>query len=101
MIFCGSDAIALGCLEALAERGLRVPDDVSVAGFDDTLAARITMPQLASVRQPLSAMGGKAVDLLLAQIEPRAGQPLPLKSLVFPTELVLRASLAPPPVRRD
>jgi LacI family transcriptional regulator len=101
MIFCGSDAIALGCLEALSERGLRVPDDVSVAGFDDTLAARITMPQLASVRQPLSAMGGKAVDLLLAQIEPRAAPPPPVKSLVFPTELVLRASLAPPPDRRD
>lgn len=96
MIFCGSDAIALGCMEVLTERGLRVPDDVSVAGFDDTLAARITMPQLASVRQPLSEMGSKAVDILLSQIDSRLGEPSPVKPLVFPTEVVPRASLAPP-----
>lgn len=96
MIFCGSDAIALGCMEVLTECGLRVPDDVSVAGFDDTLAARITMPQLASVRQPLSEMGARAVDILLEQLESRTGEASPAKPLVFPTRVVPRASLAPP-----
>jgi len=98
-IFCANDAIAMGCIEALAAAGIRVPEDVSIAGFDDTLGARTTVPQLTTVRQPLRAMGAKAVELLLEQIgssslrtAPRVPSPF-----VFPTELVIRASVVTPP----
>ena len=95
-IFCGNDAAAVGCLEVLAEAGIRVPEDVSVAGFDDTLAARTTVPQLATVRQPLHAMGSRAVEVLLSRLRPgRPGSQFP-PTIVFPTELVLRASVGPP-----
>ena len=99
-IFCANDSIAIGCMEALAEVGLRVPDDISVAGFDDTLAARTSVPQLATVRQPLQAMGAKAVELLLARIA-RQNEPGSVASdlpVIFPTELVVRASVGPRPV---
>ncbi len=99
-IFCASDGIAIGCLEALAELGLRVPDDISVAGFDDTLAARTTVPQLTTVRQPLRAMGQRAVEVLLDRIAQQNGKgaPVPLKPVVFPVDLVPRASVGAPPV---
>lgn len=93
-IFCANDNIALGAMEALAEAGLRVPDDVSVAGFDDTLAARISVPQLTSVRQPLRDMGARAVELLLARIEHRASQDN--SPVIFRVDLVPRASSRPP-----
>jgi LacI family transcriptional regulator len=97
-IFCGNDSNAIGCLEALAEVGLRVPEDVSLAGFDDTLAARTTVPQLTTVRQPLHAMGSRAVEELLSRVHHRQGHSSPLnqESIVFPTELVWRASVGAP-----
>ena len=64
-IFCANDAIAIGCIEVLATYGLKVPEDVSVAGFDDTLVARMTTPKLTTVQQPLRALGRRAADLLL------------------------------------
>jgi LacI family transcriptional regulator len=99
-VFCANDAAAIGCLEALAEIGLRVPDDISLAGFDDTLAARTTLPQLTTVRQPLRAMGACAVDLLLARIAQQNGDGLTLsdKAVVFPTDLVPRSSVGPCPI---
>jgi len=98
-VFCGNDAGAIGCMEALAEVGVRVPEDVSVAGFDDTLAARTTVPQLATVRQPLHAMGSRAVEVVLSRLRPQPGRRGIgfQQTVVFPTELVLRASVGPPP----
>jgi LacI family transcriptional regulator len=98
-IFGANDAIATGCLEVLAELGLRVPDDISVAGFDDTLAARTTAPQLATVRQPLRAMGRRAVEILMARIDQQAGKagPVSREPVVFLVELVPRASVGPRP----
>jgi LacI family transcriptional regulator len=93
-IFCGNDGIALGALQALAEAGLRVPDDVSLAGFDDTIASRTCVPQLTSVRQPLRAMGSRAVELLLARIEHKLAPSA--APVVFPVEIVSRASTRPP-----
>ncbi len=80
-------------MEALAATGLRVPDDVSVAGFDDTLLARACAPQLSSVRQPLRQMGERAVEILL---DLARGAPVPRSMDLFPTEPVLRASVAAP-----
>lgn len=93
-VFCANDTIALGAMEALAECGIRVPEDVSIAGFDDTLAARISVPQLTSVRQPLRAMGAKAVELLLGRVEHRVPQDAP--PVVFPVDLAPRASSRSP-----
>lgn len=96
-IFAGSDAIALGCLQTLAEQGWRSPEDVSVVGFDDTLQARSA--HLATVRQPLHELGRRAVQLLLdgvhAKLSGSAVRP-PAGAIVLPTELVLGATLAPP-----
>lgn len=94
-VFCANDAVAIGCLEAFAELGLRVPEDISVAGFDDTYVARTIIPQLTSVRQPLRDMGARAVELLLERIEgtlPSGTSPRPT---VFPTEVVPRDSVGP------
>jgi LacI family transcriptional regulator len=101
-VFCANDGVAIGCLEVLAEVGLRVPDDISVAGFDDTLAARTAVPQLTTVRQPLREIGERAVELLLARIEQSVAQSTAIpKPVVLPVEIVPRASVgAPPAVQR-
>jgi len=99
-VFCANDAIALGCIDALAEHGLQVPEDVSVVGFDDTLLARSV--RLTTVRQPLHALGRRAAEVLLEQIQARRdgrrweGPP----NIVLATELVQRNTLAAPPTRR-
>jgi LacI family transcriptional regulator len=92
-IVCANDASAIGCQEALAEAGILVPDDISIAGFDDTLASRMTVPPLSTVRQPIAAMAAKAVDLLL---DPAARETVPPEGLIFPTEILLRGSVAKP-----
>ncbi len=97
-IFCVNDGCAVGCLEALAEAGLRVPADVSVAGFDDTLAARTTVPQLTTVRQPLREMGWRAVTSLLSALDSGSVKAAEApKSIVFPVDLVIRGSASLPP----
>ncbi|HVW91469.1 MAG TPA: substrate-binding domain-containing protein, partial [Devosia sp.] len=67
-----SDQMAIGCYEAVKGRGLHVPQDVSVAGFDDAPASRLLSPQLSTVRVPHAEMGEMAVDYLLAQAEGEA-----------------------------
>jgi DNA-binding LacI/PurR family transcriptional regulator len=82
-----SDELALGVLDASAERGIDVPAELSVAGFDDVPEAALSIPSLTTVRQPHLRKGADAVRLLL---DGRAPQ-----SVHLPTELVLRASTAP------
>jgi LacI family transcriptional regulator, galactose operon repressor len=98
-IFCANDGLAIGCLDVLAQAGIRVPQDVSLIGFDDTLAARTTLPQLTTVRQPLRAMGAKAVELLLQRLQAGGTNAAEAteQNVVFPTELVVRASVGSPP----
>jgi LacI family transcriptional regulator len=103
-IFCANDAIAYGCMEVLNSRGLRVPQDISIAGFDDALTARMTVPPLTTVRQPFREMGRRAVELLLPQIESKttpspetlSPQTPDLSKDIFPLELVIRGSVGPP-----
>ena len=95
-IFAGSDAIALGCMDTLLSHSLRVPADVSVAGFDDTMLARSA--HLSTVRQPLREMGHRAVQLLVAQVEAKLKNTtlrVPANT-VFPTEVVPGQTLAKP-----
>jgi LacI family transcriptional regulator len=95
-IVAESDMMAIGVLRALHEHGLRVPEDVSVTGFDDIDLAAYTLPSLTTVRQDTEAMGGAAVKALLEFVDGGPGRaPEPLR---LPTELVVRHSTAPPRV---
>jgi LacI family transcriptional regulator len=87
-IVCGSDDIAYGCMEALEARGLNVPRDISITGFDNTLLARTL--HMATVRQPLLEMGRQAVTVLMQLIEAqRNGQPYEgPPNVVMPVEIV-------------
>lgn len=64
-IFCANDSIACGCMEVLNTNGISVPKDISIAGFDDTLIARMTHPPLTTMRQPFRLMGRRTVEHLL------------------------------------
>jgi DNA-binding LacI/PurR family transcriptional regulator len=88
-IFVGNDQMALGVLRALQENGRRVPEDVSVVGFDDIPEAPFFLPPLTTVRQDFDELGSRGVRLLLRIIE--AGELLPSGPRVAP-ELVVRAS---------
>ncbi|MFD9424408.1 MULTISPECIES: LacI family DNA-binding transcriptional regulator [unclassified Streptomyces] len=93
-IICASDPLALGAVRAARRRGLAVPGDVSVVGYDDSAFMNCTEPPLTTVRQPIEAMGRAAVDLLCAQIrggEAHSGE------LLFEPELVVRGSTAQVP----
>ncbi|MEV6806614.1 LacI family DNA-binding transcriptional regulator [Streptomyces sp. NPDC051132] len=90
-IICASDPIALGAVRAARRRGLRVPGDVSVVGYDDSAFMNCTEPPLTTVRQPIEAMGRAAVELLTAQI---AGSAVTAEELLFEPELVVRGSTA-------
>lgn len=95
-IFASNDRAAFGVLTAAAERGLRIPDDLSVVGFDDEPAAARTTPGLTTVRQPLREMGRTGVERLLARMHDPEAEP---QRIVLPTELVVRGSTGPVPGR--
>ena len=93
-IVCGSDMMALGAIREARRQGLRVPQDVSVIGSDDSPMVPYVDPPLTTVRQPAEALAAQACGELLAQIEgrePNAGE------MFCPPELVVRASTARPP----
>jgi LacI family transcriptional regulator len=87
-----NDKVAVGALAAAAQRGLRVPEDLSVAGFDDIDLAQATRPLLTTVRQPLQEMGRLAVSLLIRLME---RQRLDALHVELATELVVRDSTGP------
>jgi DNA-binding LacI/PurR family transcriptional regulator len=88
-ILAGTDQIALGVLEAVRERGLSVPGDVSVVGFDDVPSAAWAQPSLTTVRQPLLEKGELAGRLLIGEATER--------EIILPVELVVRGSTGPAP----
>lgn len=98
-VTCYNDLVAAGVCRALAELGLRVPDDVSVVGFDDIPLARYLPVPLTTMRAPKHETGRLAAELLVAQIESRT--PLTPERHVLEAPLVVRASTAPPAAVRD
>ncbi len=86
-VFVASDLMAAGALQALHAAGRRVPDDVAVAGFDDSAIATATRPMLTTVRQPLAKVAEETVRILIARLDGRE-----LESVVLPTELIIRDS---------
>lgn len=95
-IFAGSDGTALGVLEEAREHGLRVPDDLSLVGFDGTPLTEQTLPRLTSVAQPLQEMGRAALRAVLRLVK---GEALDSAHMELATELVVRDSTAPPRLR--
>jgi LacI family transcriptional regulator, repressor for deo operon, udp, cdd, tsx, nupC, and nupG len=91
-ILCASDVLALGAVRAVRRLGLRVPDDVSIIGYDDSALMTCMDPPLTTVRQPIEAMGQSVVDLLVQQI---GGGGVAPDELLFEPELVVRGSTAP------
>jgi LacI family transcriptional regulator len=92
-IFAFNDNIAIGAIQTARARGLRVPDDLSIVGFDDVEHATIVTPALTTVRQPLAEMGRTAVSLLSRLLEKQRFETLHVE---LATRLVVRDSTAPP-----
>ncbi len=90
-LFCANDIQALGALFACQRMKIRVPEDVSIIGFDDLPIVRTANPALSSVHVPARQMGNAAADALIAA----AAHGTPIKSQIIPTELIMRASTAP------
>jgi DNA-binding LacI/PurR family transcriptional regulator len=91
-IFAGSDMQAFGVYQEAAARGLRIPEDLSVVGFDDIAFSELMTPPLTTVRQPLARMAAEAVRLLLTTGD---GTPGPPPRLELATHLVVRGSTGP------
>ncbi|HET9141078.1 LacI family DNA-binding transcriptional regulator [Actinophytocola sp.] len=92
-VVCGNDLQAFGVYEAARQVGLRIPDELSVIGFDDIAYAQWAGPALTTVRQPFAEMGAKAASLVLALA---AGQLPPRTRTEVETTLIVRDSTAPP-----
>ncbi|PKE30076.1 transcriptional regulator RbsR [Rahnella sp. AA] len=89
-IFASNDAMAVGVYQALYQRGLRVPDDVAVVGYDDIQLAQYMMPPLTTIHQPKDSLGELAVDALLHRLQEPESEP---QVLVLTPELVVRQSV--------
>jgi LacI family transcriptional regulator len=97
-LFAFNDVSAIGAVRALREVGFRVPQDVSVVGFDDVQSAAFQNPGLTTVRQPLRTMGMLAAEALVRRITSPEEYPA-AKRIVVDPELVVRDSTCPPPKR--
>lgn len=95
-VFGANDLIAIGVLQRLREIGLRVPQDISIVGFNDIPLAGLLEPALTTVRVPQLEMGVIGAHLLIDQLE---GKPIGDVRVTLPTELVIRASSAAPAVK--
>jgi LacI family transcriptional regulator len=93
-LVCANDQMAIGALRTLAERGIRVPDDIAVVGFDDIFPASLCDPPLTTVHQPIRKLAEVACDRLAERINDPTLRP---KQELLPTELVLRSSCGCPP----
>lgn len=110
-VFAGNDMMAIGCLAALQEAGLRVPEDIALAGFDDVTIARYVAPALTTIRVPIAALGAAALEALVRAVESTPpvdanADPATVATshtTVIPVELVVRRSsgTGPPPVPRS
>jgi LacI family transcriptional regulator len=87
-ILCANDQTALGVIHALGQRGIRVPQDIAITGFDDVPVARHLHPPLTTVRQPMQDLGATAFDVLYSRISGGPSQ----RDVVLPVQLVVRES---------
>jgi LacI family repressor for deo operon, udp, cdd, tsx, nupC, and nupG len=92
-LFCENDEMAIGALKRIKQMGLRVPEDISLVGFDDIPFAAYCDPPLTTISQPAEAFGQKAVQMLIALIEKK---PIAQRHVLLPFELTVRGSTAVP-----
>jgi LacI family repressor for deo operon, udp, cdd, tsx, nupC, and nupG len=90
-LFCENDEMAIGALKRIKQMGLRVPEDISLVGFDDIPFAAYCDPPLTTISQPAETFGNKAVEMLIALIEKR---PIAQRHVLLPFELTVRGSSA-------
>jgi len=91
-IFAVNDLMAIGTLKEIQERGLKVPEDISVVGFDDIPLASLVNPALTTIAQPIYEMGREAMSLLVKNIEKKD---LTKSKIILDTKLIVRESTAP------
>jgi LacI family repressor for deo operon, udp, cdd, tsx, nupC, and nupG len=94
-IFCANDEMAMGCLHQIRLAGLKVPEDISVVGFDDIRYAAISSPPLTTIHQPAEEIGERVMRRLLREIE--EGRSRNAEHEIVPHKLIIRESTAPPP----
>lgn len=94
-VFAANDVMAIGALLAAREAGLRVPDDVSIAGFDGIPMAEVVDPPLTTVQQPIYELGRKLADVILTLLEAERRKEAPVLQEIVPCRLVVRGSTAP------
>ncbi|WP_246464994.1 LacI family DNA-binding transcriptional regulator [Ruania alkalisoli] len=93
-VFAANDQTALGVLHAFADAGVRVPEDVSVVGYDDVEGSDHFIPPLTTVRQDFGALGRQAMEVLISAVQGEPARPAPV-----PPELLVRSSTGPPAER--
>ncbi|MFC3122319.1 LacI family DNA-binding transcriptional regulator [Agaribacter flavus] len=93
-VFCFSDDMAIGAMNTLREYDFRIPEDISVMGFDDIRYAKLMSPTLTTIKQPLTEIGKESMKMLLAQMK---GESVANKRITLPFELVVRQSTGPVP----
>ncbi|WP_077358570.1 LacI family DNA-binding transcriptional regulator [Virgibacillus halodenitrificans] len=91
-IFAANDLMAVGVLKAVEQLGIRVPEQLSVIGFDNTEPGKVTTPQLTTINQPIYDIGKRAAELLIQQIETPDSE---IESVIYNVELIVRGSTKP------
>lgn len=91
-LFAGNDAIAYGAVQAILDAGLRIPEDISIAGFDDDFPSRFLEPALTTMSLPAASLGERAAATVVALLD---GDPAVERRTILPTSLSLRASCGP------
>ena len=100
-IFASNDDTAAAAISVARRLGLKLPEQLSVVGFDDAPVATMIWPQLTTIRQPVTAMARTATDLIIEHSPRRNGWPSPVPRRLLEFELILRNSTAPPAVDRS
>lgn len=93
-VFCFSDDMAIGAMNTLREYDFKIPEDISIMGFDDISYAKLMSPTLTTIKQPLEDIGRESMRMLLALMK---GEQTTCKSITLPFELVIRQSTGPVP----
>jgi DNA-binding LacI/PurR family transcriptional regulator len=93
-VYCANDEMAFGLMRALHEHGRRVPEDVSVIGFDNIALSEYSAPPLTTVKQDFERIGAELVKMVISQIS--TGSVQTMSQVVVPTELIIRGTTAPP-----
>ena len=93
VVFCCNDVMALGAISAITEKGLRVPDDISIIGYDNIHSSRFYAPPLTTIHQSKSRLGAQAVNLLFERIANKDNDSHEKHRIAIHPELVLRKSV--------